>query len=96
MDPNKLSAILPKRPSGRKRSLLQGVSSRARPRREGDPDWEIWKIEQLVLDLCAQLDRSERKLATHIRKIDQNLAELAVQREEIRILERGLGIERQG
>jgi hypothetical protein len=61
---------------------------------DGDFDEEVRRIKRSVLDLCAQLDRTELKVAAHLKKIDQNLADMAIQREQIRILERGLGIER--
>jgi hypothetical protein len=62
---------------------------------DGDFDEEVRRIKQLILDLSAQLDRSEKKVETNLRIIDQNLADLAIQKAQIRILERGLGIERQ-
>ena len=56
---------------------------------------EVRKIRKIVLDLSARLDRSERKVASHLRNIDRTFRELDAQKEQIRILERGLGIERQ-
>ncbi|HEX4962805.1 MAG TPA: hypothetical protein VF173_18360 [Thermoanaerobaculia bacterium] len=98
MDLSKLSPALPKRSSWRKRFHLPRTSKVASGTRQDgqDVDEEIRRIEQLVLELCSQLDRSEKKVEAHLREIDRNLATLAIQKEQIRILERSLGIERQG
>jgi len=96
MDPNKRSPILPKYSSGRKRSPIRRIRASVMTSPDGAFDEEVLRIKQLILGLSAQLDHSEKKVELNLRKIDQNLADLAIQKEQIRILERGLGIERQG
>lgn len=97
MNPNKLSPTLPKRSSGR-RSHFESLSKAKLVARRDEQleEEEVRRIKQSVLDLCAQLDRTDLKVAAHLKHIDQNLADMASLREQIRILERGLGIERQG
>ncbi|HEV2851849.1 MAG TPA: hypothetical protein VHC97_03505 [Thermoanaerobaculia bacterium] len=61
-----------------------------------EPEEEFQRIREIILDLSARMDRSERKVDFHLRNIDRTLRELDAQKEQIRILERGLGIQRQG
>jgi hypothetical protein len=71
-------------------------ATRARIQPDEEFEAEVRKIRKIVLDLSARLDRSERKVDVHLRNIDRTMRELKAQKEQIRILERGLGIERQG
>jgi hypothetical protein len=96
MDPHKLSPALPKRPSGRRQSRFQSLSkTKSATGEDREFEEEIRRITKLVVDLADQLDLSEKKVEAHLKRIDQNLADLAVQKEQIRVLERGLGLERQ-
>lgn len=87
MDPSKLSPALPKRSPGRRPSRYQSLAkTRSVIREDREFEEEIRKITKLVVDLADQLDFSEKKVEAHLKKIDQNLADLAVQKEQIRVL----------
>jgi hypothetical protein len=105
MSPNKLLKVAGKSSPGRRRSVLAGrrrFHSRDRsstgfaaPSRDDQQfNEEVHKIERLILEMSAGLESAERKVKAHVTEIDRTLAELALQKEQIRILERGLGIER--
>jgi hypothetical protein len=104
MSPNKLLKIAGKPSPGRRRSVLAGrrrfhprgrsSGSAASSRDDQQFNEEVHKIERLILEMSAGLERAERKVKTHLTEIDRTLTELALQKEQIRILERGLGIER--
>lgn len=63
---------------------------------EESEERELQKIREIILDLSAKMDRSGRKVDFHLRNIDRTFRELDAQKEQIRILERSLGIRRQG
>ena len=71
-------------------------ATRAQRLQDADPEEEIQRIREILLDLSARMDRSGRKVDFHLRNIDRTLRELDAQKEQIRILERSLGIQRQG
>ncbi|MEA2603300.1 MAG: hypothetical protein QOF89_4292 [Acidobacteriota bacterium] len=104
MSPNKQLKVAGKPSPGRRRYGLAGrrrfhprgrSSGFTAPSRDDQQfNEEAHKIEKLILEMSAGLERAERKVKSHVAEIDRTLAELALQKDQIRILERGLGIER--
>lgn len=71
-------------------------ATRAQRLQDAEPEEvEIQRIRDIIVDLSAKMDRSGRKVDFHLRNIDRTLRELDAQKEQIRILERSLGIQRQ-
>lgn len=99
MNPKRFSVVFPpaspSRFGVRRRTAFsrRGLAPIPAPR-DSDQEQEIAQIRSLVLRLASQLDASDRRIDAHLANIDRTLGELAVQKEQVRILERRLGIER--
>jgi hypothetical protein len=81
-------------PSSLRRSALALEKWAPAVRRTREIEEEVQKIEELVAGIGVRLIRAEEKMDLHLEEMSRTLRELAEQRDQIRSLERELGIER--